>query len=391
MKYVDRHIRSLVVCVCMLAFAGAVASAQETFYLGEALAAPHPPDLYGGPNVTTFPNTLSDEEISFGCECCQNDFGYVDNHDCLQPNLPQKPCLELLPGQSLYWQEHPGGYRNEEPLFHDSRKARLYASLESIALFRDQTNSSNALPIIPGGLVDFGNERFETEHDFGLRGTVGMAVSDWYRLEFAWLGTSEWSDRLTGMSGLQTETHRFESQFKSREINLRRRVRIRDWPQHYPDYWNGFEFSTLIGYRYAKLNEAIRSGVTPGISSIVSSSNKMAGLQIGGLAQWLYEDRGWIDLEVKGAILSNDLTVVTTPSDFNESESRTAFLVDASLMLNYQCTPCTTLRLGYNLIWLSGTALASKNVAAASAAALSANHSGESIFHGPTVGIVFAR
>lgn len=266
--------------------------------------------------------------------------------------------------------------------------------MESVAFFRDQSRQTNVIPILSNGTLS-GGSNLETEFDHSLRSTIGIALGNWYRVDFTWLKRLEWNDRLAATDGTQSERIDFLSQMNSSEINLRRRVKLRDWPQHYPDYWNSFEFSTLLGFRHFELSERLHhqaQSPTGTSSTVVDTSNEMAGIQLGGLAQWLYEDRGWLDLEVKGAMLSNDLKVASGPVSFQADESQTAFLIDASLMCNYQLSECFTLRLGYNLLWVTGTALATENVPPSGATpALTASHDGESVFHGPSLGFVFAR
>lgn len=244
-----------------------------------------------------------------------------------------------------------------------------------------------------GGPHNFGRE-FETEFEHSIRAGFGMALGDWYRLEFLWLREFEWSDRLAVTRVDATESAEFLSRLGSREINLRRRAKIRDWPQHYPDYWNSFEFSVLIGFRWLDLDEELvyRNQTDASFESVsVRTANQMAGIQLGGLAQWLYEDRGWLDLEVKGAILSNDIDLSSATNSVQSNEHRTSFLVDATLVVNYQFSSSTTLRLGYNMMWVSGAALAAENTPTREARQFNASHDGETIYHGPSIGLVFAR
>ena len=303
----------------------------------------------------------------------------------LTASAAPKPCLEKGPGSSTFWHDPFGnGYRYQEPLCHNSRHAKLFVFIESVSLYRDETGSTNVLPTISNGPLS--SSEFETEFEHSARGTLGLALGDWYRLEYSWLNEMEWTDRLAATDNGQTETTDFASSFKTGEINVRRRVRIDDWPRHYPDYWNSFELSTLVGYRYVDLSERLAFG-----SGVNRSSNDLSGFQVGLLSQWLYEDRGWWDCEVKGAILANDIEVVSHLPAFDDDESRTAFLIDASIVCNYQFSQSLTLRLGYNFYWLSGVALVSENTFAGNASPASGRHDGELLLHGPSIGLVFAH
>lgn len=319
--------------------------------------------------------------------------------DCPTP----KPVCELQPGRSLYWHDICcGGYRGDESLFHDATRPNWYVSLEAVALFRDQLSGPNVRPIVPASALVVETEDFDTEFAGGARVFVGRSIGDWYRVDFSWLGGFEWTDTILAQSPNEFHSIGFHSQLNTAELNLRRRVRIRDFPQHYPDYCNAFEFSTILGLRFLDLQErADYRGVTIAANRAanVQTENQAVGAQIGGLAQWLYEDRGWLDLEIKGAVLSNQISsnsqyvsapVGTIP--FTNDENQAAFLVDASMVFNYQFTPTTTLRLGYNMIWISGLTLATGNVSPdASNPNLNVNHDGESVFHGPSIGLVLTR
>jgi hypothetical protein len=122
-------------------------------------------------------------------------------------------------------------------------------------------------------------------------------------------------------------------------------------------------------------------------------------MQIGTLAQILFEDRGWLDVEFKGGILANEIDVAATytpvpgnPDAFNGAENRTSFVIDVALVLNYQFTPAWTARVGYNFLWIDGVALGTDNLSAdADQPLLNVDHSGETIYHGPSIGLVYSR
>jgi hypothetical protein len=151
-----------------------------------------------------------------------------------------------------------------------------------------------------------------------------------------------------------------------------------------------------------------QSSNATGVNAVtVNTDNQMFGVQIGALAQFLVVDRGWIDFEIKGVMFFNDasnqidtisvqleppdITAVTTTAEKN----RTAFMGDLSLNFNYQFAPAWTFRAGYNAMWLSGVALASENflvdVNTLVTGPGSIDHSGNVVYHGPSIGLVFVR
>lgn len=291
---------------------------------------------------------------------------------------------------------------------------------------------------------------FDTEFDPGIRAVFGRAIGDWYRLEFSYFGSYSWSDVATvqyqdadavdndefgnllspfsnfgdpgGPSGLAplpgdpgvnpiegldfNELARisFSSRLDSAEVNIRRRLCMKS------DRYYRAETSCLVGLRYMKVSEEFRyyseSPVPAGGSTNqvdVSTDNDLIGPQIGALAQFLVHDRAWIDAEIKGALLFDQATTSTISSLYGRApgetsyadQDATAFLGDLSVTLNYQFAPAWTIRAGYNAFWLTGVALASENATANSQTLVSKptaiNHDGNVVYHGPSLGIVWAR
>ncbi len=313
--------------------------------------------------------------------------------ECLSPPECTVACDAADVGSSLYWK----GIRANDYRHHDQRRsfgnrAQFYASLQAVALFRDELAATNVVPNVSGGMFDASN-RLETEFDHSVQATIGAAVGDWYRLDFSWMGEFEWSDQLRVDNGATSERIDFDSNLVGAELNLRRRVKLRDWPQHYPDYWNAFELSSLIGVRYLGIDERLvaRSQSAAGANlSDFRTDNEMWGVQIGLLSQWLFEDRGWLDWECKGALMANEMNVGSQSAD-NISERSSAYLVEGSLTFTHQFSRCLTLRLGYQFLWISGTALVSDYTVTSATVAQSISHDGESIYHGPAIGLVFTR
>ena len=108
-------------------------------------------------------------------------------------------------------------------------------------------------------------------------------------------------------------------------------------------------------------------------------------MQIGTLDQFVVHNRAWIDIEIKGAILMNDAERSWDNAVF-ASEDGTSFLGDLSLQFNFQFAPSWTIRAGYNAMWLTGVALAAENHNA-----LCVDHDGDVVYHGPNIGLIWAR
>jgi len=211
-----------------------------------------------------------------------------------------------------------------------------------------------------------------------------------------------------GLDNNQYARISFTSRLDSAEANLRRRLCVSSGR-----YYQG-EASCLIGLRYMKVQEefgySTESLIADGIVQndvFVRTDNDLIGPQLGAMAQFLVHDRAWVDAEIKGSLLFSDARSTTdanlfvngeqTPATTRGSENFTAFLGDLSVNLNYQFTPSLTVRAGYNAFWLDGVALASENFSSSLQALTSANrpaqvnHEGRVVYHGPSLGLVYAR
>ena len=111
------------------------------------------------------------------------------------------------------------------------------------------------------------------------------------------------------------------------------------------------------------------------------TDNELLGLQGGILGQFLITPRYWLDWEVKGAICNNNVKVSTFPG-----RDVTSFLGETSLSANYQFLPFLTFRIGYRGIWITGLALAEENINRPQL-----DDSGEIVYHGLNIGLVWAR
>jgi hypothetical protein len=138
----------------------------------------------------------------------------------------------------------------------------------------------------------------------------------------------------------------------------------------------------------------------------VAASNDMIGVQIGLLGQFLVQPRSWIDFEAKGGIFQNNagqtstLVVVdaagaSTSTTFSNDRDRTTFVGDLSLQYNYEFARSWTFYAGYNAVFVSGVALGANNfqtdVNILALGPARVNHDANIFYHGPNIGVVFAR
>lgn len=332
------------------------------------------------------------------------------------------------------------------PLFRDESGSTVYQALA----FREIEEIRDAAGNVTDTIIAYRREAALTSGDLdggfepGMRALIGVSLSDWYRLEASYFGSYSWADSATvryyasdGTGNLLSPFSNFgdpdgvlsldpvpdgtfqavqgldfndrasvswSSQLDNYELNVRRRLCMR------PSRYVAGETSCLVGLRYMKLREDLEYRTDSPLpapdgtqnTEDVRVDNDLFGPQIGALAQLLVHDRAWIDLSIKGAILFDQAesrvaaNIEPTVTAFRASEDATAFLGDLSLKFNYQFTPSGTIHVGYNALWLTGVALASRNFVSDIETLDNdgpgfVDHSGDVVFHGPNIGITWAR
>lgn len=272
------------------------------------------------------------------------------------------------------------------------------------------------------------------DFDFGIDGapqlTLVKPLGQYFRLEAVYFGQYAWSDQQAvrdvgantqgGTGNLHSPFFDFgqspvvgvdfndfasidiTSQMQNFEINLRQRCGLRSGP---------LETSWIYGLRYMKIDEGFtyftHSNVPApnGSANLLSigTQNDLYGLQLGGLATYQISQRGWFELDVKGAFCQNSSQQNTTyaqvsgqtiqfPVRTSDHEHRPAFIGDLSLTLNHLVTKNFSVRCGYRALWVDGVALApenfTRNLAVIKNGPAVVNHNGVLAYHGPQVGFV---
>lgn len=129
----------------------------------------------------------------------------------------------------------------------------------------------------------------------------------------------------------------------------------------------------LLGFRWAGLNEAAALNFSPsgnpgaGLYSVRSTTN-LFGTQVGSRGRIVWDRwamEGWAKVALMGSGMSqSQAPIQNSILDFQERPARSAsasgvgFVGDLNLSATYRLTDTWGLRAGYNLIWLSGVALA---------------------------------
>lgn len=281
------------------------------------------------------------------------------------------PRLEEFGGWSLFWHDPcstPNYCWAGEHYYHTAEAPLVYATVDFLPLFRDADDSTFG--------AGAGNDD-EVEFQPGVRALTGLSLSDWYRIEFSYLGLHSWTDSCCARDADPATAVTLSSQFDTAELNLRRRVCMPT------DRHVCSQMSCLVGLRYMKVDESV-----VGPQSWTTTENDLFGVQIGALAQFLVHHRAWIDFEAKGAMFMNEAEGYGQGLNVASADC-TSFLGDLSLQFNYQFAPAWTIRVGYNALWLTGVALACENSGTTNNRCL--DHDGDVVYHGPNIGLIWAR
>ena len=345
----------------------------------------------------------------------------------------ERPTMEAEPGSNLYWHDPYLGsteHCRDWPASINGCDPNWYGSGELLALWRDANDNRPFATLGALGPVALSTSDLDREAAAGLRVMLGKSLGPWYRIEASYFGSYTWSSDAAvrnldpndqagvgnlyspfsnfgdpaGIVGLDYNDFasiRLTSRMNNGEVNLRRRILMR------PGY---YESSFLLGARYMDITERFNyftEGTTPGpaITSndvAIHTRNKLIGFQVGLLSQFLFQPRCWLDFTMKGGIFQNRTSLDRnyTISDvggpatsFTGADTRngTSFVGDLSLQVNYQFARHWTFFAGYNVMWVTGVALAPRNFTDSDALLVFGptivDNSGTITYHGPNFGV----
>ena len=208
------------------------------------------------------------------------------------------------------------------------------------------------------GVDVFSTTDFDFDASGAFRFTATFPSPCGVDFQFSYLGSHDFmatqtftggvvQDAFFGGVGTQTELYlMYEAPLDSFEMNFR----ARQWKR----------FAPLVGIRFVTLNEtSFQLDVTNSVAGQSSAKNTLVGIQFGG--EWLLGRAGKWRLEsvLKGGVYYNDMNIEASALnvDFNRWFSTTAFVGEASLMAVYEFAPHASFRIGYQGLWLEGTAL----------------------------------
>lgn len=306
--------------------------------------------------------------------------------------------------------------------------AQAYAIADVLFLQRDNQATDQLLAASAGDAVlTTGQPQFATQPALRLfYGSVNDCDAGW---EVGYLGVwNMFASRTAGgpddlqaadplallvpeFNGRSLARATYASTLNSTEVNIFSRTDDGGYCRDAAQPWRRCEgycrgtFDWLAGFRWAGLDESAGLTLTggssplPGVYSLRSSTN-LFGAQLGGRGRMEWERwalEGWAKAALCGSAMTQsqdpivDAAVPDPPIRPAQSaaEGGVGFIGDINATLVYRLTDTWGLRAGYNLIWLSGVALAPNqfDFGAASTSGSGLNGGAGLFLHGASLGL----
>jgi len=309
-----------------------------------------------------------------------------------------------------------------------SGQDETYWIFDVVFLQRDNQSTGQVLASIPPDpLINSGDLAFAVQP--GIRLFRGHVDDDGRGWEAGYLGVwNMFADReqlgdadinggdplsflVDGFDARSLARATYRSTLNTAEINLLTRACCRGSSRASPYPWERCgnyrrgTFDWLAGFRWAGLDEAagleLAGGDYPGPSFYnVRSSTNFFGGQVGGRGRMEW-DRWGIDGWAKAAVAGTAMSQSADPigSVFvpdppvrqarSASEGGVGFIGDINVTLSYRLNDAWRLRTGYNLLWLTGVALAPNqfDFAATDTAGTGLNGGAGVFLHGANLGL----
>ena len=270
---------------------------------------------------------------------------------------------------------------------------QTYAVFDAVFLGRDNVSANqplviNATTLVPN--ISAQDMQFATQP--GIRLFYGMARVDDVSWELGYLGvwnmfadanvTDSGNLAVAGDLGLFLPSDQsvaratYSSSLNTAEANIfihrydggPNRTSGKPWQRC--DGYSGGSVDWLAGFRWAGLDESATLALSdPGSTNYsVRSTTNLFGAQAGARGRmewdrWAFE--GWAKAALAGSALSQSQNAIVDPltgdilrTAASSNETGVGLIGDINASLIYRLSETWGLRVGYNLIWLSGVALA---------------------------------
>src|SRR5262245_53913546 len=272
------------------------------------------------------------------------------------------------------------------------------------------------------GPVVLSTSDLQPNFDAGGRFTIGRRVWDCYRLEGTYWGSFQWKDYAavadtSGPGGTGTLSTLLSGGFGNAAdpaldnntfVSAANRTKMNNGELNLL-YWidmppGGLDVSLIVGGRYLDVRDQFNLGSINTVQENrlqVNTKNEMWFIQAGIATDWLIASRLWINGTLKGGLANNHATLVTdytttsggvsTVNTSSAVQNRTAGLLDLSAVANFQVLPWLVGRIGYQALFVTGTAVATDNVQTNNVLLTNGpaqvNARSNAIFHGPLIGV----
>lgn len=370
----------------------------------------------------------------------------LQNYPRAQPffDLPWQRRYDMCPAPPAEWEcdpegngEDSGGMDGEDACTGDGcpnwmarRKCGFYFTSDYAPTFYDHNTTTQFARLGPAGPFALDTGNLPTELNSGGRMVMGCQLLCRLGIEGSFQGFYSYSDQAAvrdtslnaaaGIGNLQSPFSNFgvpavvgvdnnslvgvslQNRFNTADLNLRYLLDMPPGP---------FDITVLVGARFAKIDELFRyqsqttTGAVVANDVAVTTRNELWGPQLGFVSSTLVTERFWIDFTAKGSLLHNAARQQTAVAINTNGQianlmgtataGRTAFLLDGILVGNYQLTEGLSFHAGYQAIWIDGAALGvanfQTNLAQLLAGPAQVNTGATAIYHGPVLGMTWAR
>ncbi len=316
-----------------------------------------------------------------------------------QQPFPQQYPQQFPQTQPVYT---PQNYLAPNPYAYGCNTAhQLLWTAQLNALYMARGKSSSFPMLLDGGGATVVNA---DQLDFGWETGFDVALSrrwnDYQNIELRYFQIDGWDAMLSspfvatdaiatsppspiGFAG--TVDYFYESLMRSAEINLVNRLSPVE------------SFRLALGFRWMQINENLSQTFLP-VASVfeIDTSNNLYGLQLGGDAV-LYRGirfnvAGWIKSGIYANVADQSTSIMGGPVVSNGiGETTAAFIGETGLLADFELTQSISLIGGYQLLWVSGAALAADQLPNMSSALTGLVPTGldqsDVFYHGAIVGV----
>lgn len=279
----------------------------------------------------------------------------------------------------------------------------LYFRADAVMLHRNNLTPTNVASLgTTPNITVLSTNSLDSPFKAGPKFTIGHTFADpTYQIEFTYLWLDSWDEAnsvrnattnslgtagnlfsvFTGFGATVVPAPGFDrnnyvviresSYMETGELNVRHTL---------PTQTDNFAASYVVGIRHMGIREGFdylsESAITttpPTLGSLdvqTRTLNDLWGPQIGGLFEFYCQHNLWFNCDVKGALCNNSMIQETTgnlntgapvPFNYRRTTNGTAGVVDVDLSVVYRPSPHVTTRFGYQALWITGVAMASRN------------------------------